>query len=280
MPQITPAQRLALLVSGALAGAAGLAAGATLVSWRVLRSDAPMWGGNARGTALTVLALALPLLLGGMTAAARGSLRGRFLWLGSAGSLAYNAVMFCFALHFNAFFLLYTTMLGLAAAALTTLVPTFDRRRLEAALPHVHPRAVALWLLASFASFALLWLRDLVPALLANTAPAAVRDGGLTQHPVWVLDFAFTFPLMLVGASELWRGRALGVLVGGALVILLTLETAGIVVDQLFGRLHDPSASLAAVPALVVFTAGGVLFSWLFLRGIGASPPAPTMERA
>ena len=58
--------------------------------------------------------------------------------------------------------------------------------------------------------------------------------------------------------------------IGGMMVIMLTVETASIAVDQVFGHLHDPSASLGAVPVMVVFTAVGALFSVLFLRGVDA----------
>jgi hypothetical protein len=59
--------------------------------------------------------------------------------------------------------------------------------------------------------------------------------------------------------------------VAGMMVVMLTIETAGIAIDQAFGHLHDPSASLAAVPIMVGFTAAGLVFSTLFLRGMGAS---------
>ena len=49
---------------------------------------------------------------------------------------------------------------------------------------------------------------------------------------------------------------------------MLTIETAGIAVDQIFGHVHDPFASLDAVPVMAIFTFVGLVMSMLFLRGV------------
>ena len=54
------------------------------------------------------------------------------------------------------------------------------------------------------------------------------------------------------------------------MTIMLTIETVSIAVDQTFGHLHDPSAPLGAVPIMIAFTAAGLVFSILFLRGVKA----------
>jgi hypothetical protein len=42
-------------------------------------------------------------------------------------------------------------------------------------------------------------------------------------------------------------------------------------VDQVFGNIHDPSASLEAVPVMIGLTLIGLVVSFLFLRGVRAS---------
>ncbi len=54
------------------------------------------------------------------------------------------------------------------------------------------------------------------------------------------------------------------------MVVMLTIETAGIAIDQVFGHVHDPSASLGTVPIMGVLTVVGLVFSALFLRGLDA----------
>lgn len=56
-----------------------------------------------------------------------------------------------------------------------------------------------------------------------------------------------------------------GYVVAGTMTLMLTLETAGVFVDQVLGRLHDPSASLGALPPLAAFTVAGAVVSAVFL---------------
>ena len=269
------AERLAQRVSTALTIVALITSVASFFFWRVFHRDVPMGIGNLRGTALAMLAIAVPLLIASMVLAARGSLRARFVWLGCLAYIAYNAVMFCFASHFNSYFLLFTTLLALSFWSLLTLVRAFDLAAVRTATSRVACRTVAVYLLVCAAAFALLWLQAVVPATLHNTMPTAIEEAGLTQNTVWVLDFAFTFPLMVVGSVWLWQRRPWGHIVGGMMVITLTIETAGIAIDQVFGHLHDPSAPLAAVPVMLAFTGAGLVFSAVFLSGVSERREPP-----
>jgi hypothetical protein len=264
-------------VSAALAAVAALASCLSFVFWGVFHRDAPMGVGNMRGTALTVLVVAVPVLGTSMLWAARGSLRAMLVWSACLAYLAYNAVMFCFAARFNAYFLLFTSWLALSFWSLVTLLSALDLRRIARATAKVPVHTVTVYLLVCMVLFAALWLQSIVPAMLDGSMPAVLEQAGMNQNPVWVLDFAFTFPSMLLGAVWLLRRRPWGFVVSGMMTIMLTLETAGIGVDQYYGHLHDRSASLEAIPIMVVFTVVGAVVSWLFLRGIddGARPDAP-----
>lgn len=261
-------ERTALAVSSATIVVAAAASAASFWFWSPFHRDVPLVVGNMRGTALTVLALAVPTLGLSMWRAGAGSLRARFVWLGALGYIAYNAVMFCFAVSFNRYFLLYTTLLALSFWALVTVIATFDRESLPTDAEGVPVGALATYLLVSLVAFAGLWLASIVPATLDGSWPEVLAELGVSQNPVWVLDFAFTFPLMLLGSLWVLQRRPWGYVLAGAMVIMLTLETASIAVDQLFGRLHEPTASLGAVPPMVIATAVGLLFSVLFLRGL------------
>ncbi len=243
-----------------------------------LRRDVPMTVGNMRGTALAVLVIAVPLLVGSMMLSSRGSLRARFVWLGAVAYIAYNAVMFCFALQFNSFFLLFAALLALSFWALVTLLVRFDLAAASAGGAGVPARTIAVYMLVCLALFAMMWLRDIIPATIGNVLPAAFKGTGLTQNPIYVLDFAFTFPLLAVGALWIWRRRAWGYVIGGMMVVSLTIETAGIAIDQWFGNLHDPSAPLDAVPIMGVLTVVGLVFSALFLRGMSARRDVPLRD--
>lgn len=260
-------------VSVSLAVVSALTGVASFTFWQVFSRDVPAGVGNLRGTALALVAIGLPILIVAMDEAERGSMRARLVWLACLAYMAYNAVMFCFASHFNAFFLLDTTMLALSFWALVTLVPTIDLAALAKASAGMPARSISAYLLICLALFAGLWLVSVVPATATNSMPQSIVDAGLTQNAVWVLDFAFTFPLMLVGARWLWQRKAWGYLIAGTMVMMLTLETAGVAVDQWFGHLHDPTAPLGAVPVMILFTGAGAWFSTSFLRGVRRGDP-------
>jgi hypothetical protein len=99
------------------AGLAVAAAAGSLLTFTVpavLRGTAVM-NGSARGTALVVLLAGVPALACSMLLAARGSAAAVITWLGSAGFLLYNSLMFVFATPANRLFPLYLAMLALSA---------------------------------------------------------------------------------------------------------------------------------------------------------------------
>jgi len=259
--------RVAYGVSAALATVAALVSVTSFFFWSVFNREVPMKIGNIRGTALAMLLIAVPLLIGSMLLSSRGSLRARFVWLGSLAYITYTAVMFCFALQFNSFFLLFVALLAVSFWALVTLLSHFDFAAVMAGGAGVPVRAVAVYMLACAVIFSLPWLRDIIPATMSNVFPSSFEGTGITQNPIYVLDFAFTFPLLVLGAAWLWRRRAWGYVIAGMTVVMLTIETAGIAIDQAFGHLHDPAASLGGVPIMVAFTLAGLVFLALFLRG-------------
>jgi hypothetical protein len=265
---MTSADRLARRVSTWLAIVAALTSAASFFFWGAFHRDVPMGVGNLRGTALTVLVLAVPAVVVSAVLAGRGSLRARIVWAGALAYIAYNAVMFAFQAHFNIFFLLFTTMLGLSFWSLVTLLRAIEPDRIARASGGVPVRPLAAYALACVGAFGLLWLRAIVPAVLTDTTPEVLEAYALPQNAVWVLDFAFTFPLMTLGALWLWRRRPWGYVVAGMMIVMTTIETAGIAVDQVFGHVHDPSAALGAVPVMIAFTVLGLAATIAFLREI------------
>src|SRR6266568_548473 len=99
------------------AGFAVTAAASSLLTFAVpavLRGTAVM-NGSARGTALVVLLLGVPLLACSLLLAWRGSARAVLTWLGATAFLLYNSLMFVFATPVNRLFLPYLAMLALSA---------------------------------------------------------------------------------------------------------------------------------------------------------------------
>lgn len=263
--------RVAYWLGAGLAVASAVAAAATLLVPGLLTGP-PVMNGSARGTALVILVVALPVLAVSLRAAAHGSARAVIVWLGSVGYLLYNAVMFAFATPFNRLFLLYLAMLALALWTAGALVSRTDLGALaRRCSPELPVRWLAAYALVVAGLNAVAWLAGIVPAL-ASRRPSELLDGtGLTTNPVYVQDLAVWLPLVTVAAVWLLQRRPQGVLVVGAGLVMWVIEALGIAVDQWFGSVADPSspvASAAAVPAFLVVTALGLVPAVVLLRHI------------
>jgi hypothetical protein len=278
--RVVPSRGVPYRLSGALALVAATAAAATFFADGVLTGPAVAVG-NARGTALMILVLGVPVLLGAMALSRRGSVRALMVWLGATAYLLYNAVMFLFATPFNHLFLVYVAMLFLALWTAVLLVPSIDRDLLANQFgPGLPARGIGAYLTTIAAVNTLIWLRTAVPAMMSDEPTSFLDEIGLTTSPTFVQDLAFWLPLTLLGGVLLWRRTAWGYVIAGSVLIYGVLEAVGVAVDQWFGYRADPTTSYASLGGVWLF-AGlavvGLVPTYLFLRSIGR-PVAATPE--
>ena len=274
-----PELSLALRLSTALAIVNALAGAVSVLAPGVFR-DSAAYAGNARGTFVVILLVALPALVAAMRFSARGSLRAGFVWLASVGYLLYNAALASFSLRFNPLFLLYVASLSLGVASLAAVLRCLDAGLLARRIsPRVPVHAIASYLLVTAVAFALLWLRDVVPAMLSGGVPHSIRGTSLSTNVVEVIDLAFTLPLTAAAGLWLWRGRTWGVLLSGTMLVFLTLESISVATDQYFGHLADPSQPTGAIALFAVLAVVGAVPTVAFLRGICETTRSKCLER-
>jgi hypothetical protein len=204
-----------------------------------------------------------------MRLASRGSLRASIVWLFALAYLAYNSAIFAFGTVFNALFFLNVAMLSLSVWSIVALVSQTHVEEMPSWFRGWLPvRSIGAYLIVTTMAFAALWLADVVPALVSNGAPASLRGTRFITNPIQVLDFAFTFPLSVLGGVWLWQRRPHGFLLAGTLLVMLTIEGVSIATDQWFGHLHDPTQPLGTVALLAVLTLVGLVPTVAFLRGV------------
>lgn len=243
----------AFAVSAAFGAVAALAAAGTFFLEGVLRGTAVM-NGSARGTALVMLVVAVPLLVISMALHRTGSGRAVFGWLGACGYLVYNGFLLLLATPFNELFLPYTATLGLGLAAVATVLSQLDVSRFVAGFTPAAPaRAIAAYVWVLVALNALAWLRNILPALGDAGSPAFLEGTGLTTNPIYAQDLAIWLPLVAVAATWLWQRKPWGFLVVGALLPMYVLESVGVAIDQWFGHAADPLSPVASGTAVVPF---------------------------
>lgn len=258
-------------VSAALAAVAAAGGGATVLVPGVLRGTAVM-NGSARGTALVVVVIAVPLLIISMALAARGSARAVITWLGAATYLLYNSVLFLIATPFNSLFLAYVAMFALSVWTLVLVLGEIDvrafARRFSTRLP---ARALGAFLGTVAVLNTLAWLAGAVPALFKPGPPAFLEGTGLTTMPTYVQDLSFWLPVTFVAAVWLWQRRPWGIVIGGALLVYGVIEGVGVAVDQAFGHWADPSSTVvavAAVPGFLVLACIELVALFFYMRAL------------
>src|SRR5579875_1994295 len=268
-----PARRSASFwLTGLVAMLAAVASAAGLFAPGLFR-DPPNWAAQARGTDLITLAVAVPLLVTAPLLAARGSLWARFVWLGALGYTLYMYGIAAFDVAFNPLFLVYVALLSLSVFSIITLTTEFDaieiRERAGADLP---VRTTAGYLLGLAALFALLWMRDILPALAHGTVPTSLDGTRLPTNPVHVLDLSTLLPLAALSGIWLWQRRPWGYLLAGAVLTTLTIVGASVVSSIAFEHRSDASVSLAPVPVLVLVTLIGLWLLAVYLRRLDQRP--------
>lgn len=175
------------------------------------------------------LTVAVPCLVVGAIAAARGSLSGVLVLGGSLLYAVYTLLIYAFAIHLNAIFLVYCATLGLALFALIAVARSTAPERVQAAFgPRAPRRVVGGFLVVVGIAFGAVWLSELVPAVLSGQAPPSLVAAGMATNPVHVIDLSFVLPLHVVAGVALWRGRALGFLLAPVLLAFGALMTATI----------------------------------------------------
>ena len=256
------------VLSLALAVIAAAASALTFFAPGILLGPA-VSNGNARGTALVILVLAIPVLLLAMWFERRGSWRGVFVWLGALFYLVYNAFLFLFLTPFNSLFLLYITFQSLALFSTFALVRAVDPGRTIDSMRRLPVKGLAIFVWTIVVLNAMAWLQEVVPAIVAED-PASFLEGlGVATNAVYVQDLAFWLPLMTVAAWWMWHRRPLGILLTGSWLVFGAIESVGIAVDQWFGHRADPlspHASDSVIPMMVALAIVNLIGVYFYLR--------------
>jgi hypothetical protein len=259
--------RAAWILSWLLLAAASLAAGCAIALPDWVHGPAVMVG-SMRGTSFVVLLLGVPILVLGLLSARRGSVAGIAAWIGAVAFLAYQGWMFLFAVPFNGLFLVDVAMFAFGFWALVCLAIGVPFERYAASFDRWLPvRLLAGWMVASCLAFYALWLKNVVPALFNSAEPAFLQGTGMVTPTNYVLDMALFLPFTIAVAVALWRRTAWGLVMGGAMLLTLVLESVAIAADQWAGAAADPGSAVASAAMtpmfLVVAIVGvGALAAW------------------
>jgi hypothetical protein len=261
-----------LLTGLAAVGMAVVAAGGAFApAW--LYRDNPLIAATFRGQDLVTLAVAVPLLVVGLILEVRGSERGRVLWLAMLYYALYSYLFYTFGAAFNAFFLLYVAIMGLALYALLSAVPRLQfGMEVTGNVGRTARVAGIAYLLAVAIGLGLLWTGMSASYLFTGAVPGPIVASGHPTGVVFAIDLVFIVPPMVIGAVGLIRRRAFGGFVAVAMCLSGAIYTLSLAAASAEGVAEGVGTGVE-LPLWIVLSLFGVLTSCMLLwsRPAGAA---------
>jgi hypothetical protein len=187
------------------------------------------WAAQGIGQGWFDLCVTVPYLIIAAIGALRGSRRTLFLLAGGFAYTLYEFLIYAFAVHFNAFFLVYCAGLGLSFFALAAISMHLPREEVSGWFVEPVPvRTVGVLLVAVGTLFALAWLGEIIPAIARGDVPKSVAESGGTTNPVHVIDLSVVLPLHLIAGVALMRRRPAGYVLAPVVLTFGVLMAASI----------------------------------------------------
>lgn len=259
---LTFPHRLSLVVAVlmAAASAAGLVLGPARLYGTDLKHALGVTEGEAGlllpgflGQDVFNLVVALPLLLGTMWFARRGSLSGLLLWPGALFYVLYWYMLYLIGAAFSVLFLLFVPLVTLSACAIIALISSIDAETVKRRLSGAVPARIIGGILVALAFLTI--AQDGSGAFVTALGENAPIDP-VARH-VWIADLALQAPAVLAAGVLLWRREALGYLAGAGLLLQYGLSAVGFVASMAL-RAVLTASPLDAV-ALVILLVFGVM---------------------
>jgi hypothetical protein len=243
----------------------------------IYQNDASFRAPIFRGTDAVVLFVCVPVLLIALAWYRRGSLRGGLLLTSMLAFFLYNSASMAFGAAYNNILLLYIISFSLSFFATILAFTNIDLGTLAARTSLKLPRIwIAVFLFIAGLSL-LVWLMDIVVALLSGTVPFTL--GPYTTEATYVIDLGIILPTAYLAGILVLRRSPLGTLLAS---ILITVNvTIGLVVasqsivQALDGIILTPAQYAAYVAPFVTLSIIAIVLLISIQRNISDSETQP-----
>lgn len=205
-----------------------------------------------------------------------GHLSAYLAWLGCLAFTVYSYAIYAFSVHFGPLFLVWVAVLGLATFALIGGLCTLDMATVRERFTGHAGRWPAWFLIALAVLFILLWLREIVPDLVAGAPSRSASTWRVPTNPVHVLDLAFFLPAAVTSGILLLRRHRLGYTTAPGQFTWLALTCLPILVTPLVASTRGHQAEwMISGPIGVI-----LLASLIALAGLLRQRAAPDHEHS
>ncbi len=208
------------------------------------------WQAQAIGQDIANLFLVVPVLLIATLFSYKGHRGALLVWAGTVIYLLYTFLIYAFGVHFNMLFLIYCITLGLSFY--TVLFFMYGQSKTLLVPSIINPTLIkfaGIYFIVLAVLFCLLWLSEIIPAILQETIPESVTEVGLPTNAVHVIDLSVFLPGMFIVGLLLLKKRPLGYLLAPVLLTFFVLMdiTIGALMLIMKQRGLEANLSIAAV---------------------------------
>jgi len=193
--------------------------------------------------------LAVLVLLGSLYFLRQAPRQAFFVWLGVLLYLVYAFLLYAFFVHFDNLFLVYVAILGLASYGIMGGLLEQNFTQLTRSLQGTTYKAASLVLIATGGLFAILWLLEIIPAMIADEIPESIALAGLRVNPVHAIDLSLVLPGMIITGLLLWQKKQIGYLFAAPWLTFSVLMGSSIVANML---LELQKGNTSIFPPLII----------------------------
>jgi hypothetical protein len=246
------------------------------------RFDTVFQAANNRSTDLVTLLIGLPLLGISLRWAARGSLRGRLLLLGTLGYFLYVSTGYAMgAVAYNEMFLVYVAWFSASLFAFGLVFGSF--RPLPAQFEGLPRRWPGVFMVISGMATLAIWVMDPLTGLVEATPPKGLDS--YTTLFTHALDIGIIVPAAVIAGIMIWRRRSFGYVVAFSLLVLEALLMPVITIATIFqlqlGMSFTPAEVIGPIVGFSLLAGSAIWVISVVLRRIPevSSTPGNSMDK-
>jgi fumarate reductase subunit D len=232
---------------------------------KTFEKDSLSFGTQGIGQDFVNLFVVVPLLLISYILFRNDNKTGSYLFGGTLFYILYSYMIYAFGVNFNHLFLVYCAILGLSLYTFILFIFDFVQKDISSWFKEkLNPKPMSIYMLLIAALFYMLWLKDVIPALINNTTPESVTDNNLLVNPVHVLDLAIALPACFISAILLLKNHKMGFIFAPIIllfIVILTIALIGMVIAlKIKGVSED--ISLVYIFGILSFIGMGFLYNF------------------
>lgn len=236
-------------------------------------SETLNWQAQSLGQDMIDLFFIAPCLLISSILAYRNNRSAMMIWGGVALYLTYTFILYCFDVHFNKLFLAYCLDLGLSFYSLIYFLFIQLKTNRKVQLENKFLTTfIGLYFILLAVLFYMLWLSEIIPAILQKTIPKSVTDAGLFTNGVQVLDLAILLPAIFITGFGLLKRKSFGYILTPVILTFFILMdiTIGLLAFVLKTKGLEGNLFLTAIMAVLALFSLALLV--LFLKNLKSKP--------